>query len=150
MSGGGGADQLFGNADNDQMYGDTGNDTLNGGGGNDLIFGGGDNDVLLGDVGDDTLIGDTGNDTITGGAGNDSIFYEIGNGADVINGFVAGASTEDTITISGFGAAFDDFSDILANASDDGTNTTITLGAGSITLTNVLVADLHQDDFLFL
>ena len=54
------------------------------------------------------------------------------------------------IYISGFGSAFDDFADILAAASDNGVNTTIDLGGGaSLTLTGVLAADLHEDDFLF-
>ena len=149
LSGGDGADQLFGNVDNDELYGDAGNDTLNGGGGDDLLDGGADNDVLLGDVGHDTLIGGTGDDVINGGGGDDRFEYAMGDGADVINGFTAGATSDDVIFISGFGAAFDEFADILANASDDGTDTTITVGAGSITLSNVLVADLHQDDFLF-
>ncbi len=149
LSGGDGADQLFGNVDNDELYGDAGNDTLNGGGGDDLLNGGADNDVLLGDVGNDTLIGGTGDDEINGGGGDDRFEYAMGDGDDLINGFNAGEASDDVIFISGFGAAFDEFADILANASDDGTDTTIILGAGSITLNGVLVADLHQDDFLF-
>jgi serralysin len=150
LNGGGGDDQLFGNAGNDQLSGGAGADTLNGGGGDDLLNGGDGNDVLLGDVGNDTLAGGLGDDTMNGGGGDDRFDYAMGDGSDVINGFAAGAASEDVVFLSGFGAAFDEFADILANASDDGTNTTIDLGGGaSITLNGVLAADLHQDDFLF-
>jgi len=54
------------------------------------------------------------------------------------------------IALNGYGTAFDDFSDIIANATDDGTDTTIDLGGGnSITLLGVVVADLDADDFIF-
>ena len=47
--------------------------------------------------------------------------------------------------------AFTSFDDLLAAASDDGTDTTIAVnGDNSITLQNVLVSDLHQDDFQFI
>ena len=44
----------------------------------------------------------------------------------------------------------EDASTDQAAASDDGAHTTIDLGGGqTLILTNVLVADIHQDDFLF-
>ena len=174
--GGDGNDLLFGGTENDELYGGNGTDTLNGGTGDDLLAGSNGNDLLNGEGGNDTLFGgagldtlnggdgadqlfgnvdndelygDAGNDTLNGGGGDDRFEYAMGDGADVINGFAAGAASDDVIFISGFGAAFDEFADILANASDDGTDTTITLGAGSITLSNTLVVDLHEDDFLF-
>ena len=149
VEGGDGVNELYGNDGNDLLRGGENSDLLNGGADNDHLLGAGGGDTLLGDVGDDTLIGGGGGDTMNGGDGNDRFEFYVGDGSDVINGFTAGAASEDVIFISGFGAAFDEFADILANASDDGTSTSITLGGGSITLTNVLVADLHQDDFLF-
>ncbi|MEZ5892052.1 MAG: M10 family metallopeptidase C-terminal domain-containing protein [Parvularculaceae bacterium] len=150
LEGGVGDDSLLGNADDDLLNGGAGFDTLNGGAGDDILNGGDDDDVLLGDVGDDTLVGDTGNDTLTGGAGHDLFVIGIGDGADMINGFAAGAGSEDVIDLTVFDGLFDDFADVLAGASDNGTDTVIDLGAGqSLTLVGVLVADLHQEDFLF-
>jgi Ca2+-binding RTX toxin-like protein len=132
------------------LIGDIGADYLDGGADNDLLNGGAGADILVGDAGADTLTGGLDNDTIAGGDGDDRIEYAMGDGADVINGFAAGAASEDVIFLSGFGAAFDDFADITAAASDNGADTTIDLGGGaSLTLIGVLVADLHQDDFLF-
>ena len=49
-----------------------------------------------------------------------------------------------------FGAAFDTFAEVIAAASGNGTHTTIDFGGGdSIKLLNVVVADLHEDDFIF-
>ena len=140
---------LFGNAGNDQLYGGGDFDVLNGGAGDDFLSGNAEGDQLLGDIGNDTLVGGGGDDTLNGGGGDDRFEYDMGDGSDIIYGFVAGAGSEDVIVISGFGAAFDNFADIIANAVDDGTHTTITLGASAITLNDVVVADLHQDDFLF-
>ncbi len=48
------------------------------------------------------------------------------------------------------GPSFDTFAEVIAAASDDGTDTTIDFGGGdSIVLLNVVVADMHANDFVF-
>lgn len=150
LNGGGGDDLVNGGADDDMLLGDVGNDTLNGSGGDDEVKGGAGNDLMFGDIGEDTMIGGAGNDTLDGGAGDDLFVYTLGDGNDVINGFVAGAAAEDAVQLIGFGSSFDDFADVLAAATDNGVDTTIDLGGGaSLTITGVLVAELHEGDFLF-
>ncbi|WDI32469.1 calcium-binding protein [Hyphococcus flavus] len=159
LDGGAGNDELAGGANNDSIDGGAGNDTifgakrvdtLNGGDGNDLVSGAADNDFIDGGNGNDTLFGGGQNDLITGGAGNDTFLYNAGNDIDVITDFVAGAGTEDVIELSNFGANFDTFAEVMAAASDDGTDTTIDFGSGDrIVLYDVVVADLHQNDFVF-
>jgi Ca2+-binding RTX toxin-like protein len=143
LDAGAGNDQLFGDAGNDTLFGRAGNDTLKGGGGGDAIFGGTGADRITGGAGDDTLIGN---------GGNDFFILAPGDDADVITDFTAGAGSQDVIDLSAMGAAFDTFAEVQAAASDDGFgNTVIDFGGGDIiTLTGVAVADLHQDDFLFI
>ena len=62
LSGGGGADEI---------YGGSGDDELNGDGGDDELYGGAGDDELNGGAGDDTLIGGPGKDEFIGGAGDD-------------------------------------------------------------------------------
>src|SRR5262249_28460599 len=69
-------------------------DLLNGFAGDDRMFGGPGNDVLRGGLGHDILVG---------GAGHDSFVYGAG-GADVINDFVAGPGTPDSIDLTAFPA----------------------------------------------
>ncbi len=150
LDGGEGADSLYGNADADFLRGNWGDDLLNGGAGDDYVAGENDNDRLFGDVGNDTLDGGYGNDTMTGGAGNDNFNFLRLQGHDVITDFSAGAGVGDVIDIIAYNGTIDNFSDLLAAATDDGTNTIIDLdGRASITLNNVRVSELHPDDFLF-
>jgi Ca2+-binding RTX toxin-like protein len=103
---------------------------------------------LFGGLGDDTLKGGTGNDTMQGGGGADRFVFEGGTGADVVNGFSSAQS--DVVELHGFGAAFDDFTDVQAAASQVGGDTVIDLGGGnSVTLTGILVGDLSASDFIF-
>jgi serralysin len=113
------------------------------------LDGGAGNDSLKGHGGADTLIGGTGDDGLTGGAGSDTFVFRFGEtGHDTISDFSAGAATEDIIEFSS--SVFSSLSEVLAAATDDGTSSTITIDANtSIVLTNVLVVDLHQDDFNF-
>ena len=66
LSGGGGADEI---------YGGSGDDEVNGDGGDDTLFGGVGDDELDGGAGDDTLIGGPGKDEFIGGAGEDTVSY---------------------------------------------------------------------------
>ncbi len=153
-------DLLNGDAGNDTLYGDDGNDTLNGGGDDDWLRGYDDDDLLNGDAGNDTLYGDDGNDTLNGGSGNDTLnggngddlFVFTGDsfGQDTIKGFTAGldsGSLDDVIEFRGV-TGFASFADVIANASDNGSDTTITLDSGNhVVLRNVLVSDLVASDF---
>lgn len=166
VHGNGGADKVFGGGGDDKLTGSAGNDTLNGGSGHDQIFGNADNDKLIGDsgndrlvglAGDDQLFGGTGADTLKGGEGNDTLSgganadlfeFESGTGDDVINGF--SSAQADKIFLKGFGAAFDDFADVQAAASQVGADVVIDLGGGnSLTLVNINLGDLNAADFLF-
>ena len=66
---------------------------VRGGAGADNIITGGGNDVIDGNAG---------NDTLTGGAGDDLFRFAVGDGADTLVGFVAGAGTDDKIELAGF------------------------------------------------
>ena len=171
-NGGDGADRIRGEAGNDvvngglgddRAFGSFGFDTLNGDSGNDYLDGNGGNDELNGDAGNDTLIGNFGfdaldggvgfdrlegaggNDTVTGGSGNDTFVFASGDGEDVYTDFTAGAGSEDVIEISGFGTAFDEASEVIAAASQDGADVLIDFGTGdTIRLLNTTLADLHQ------
>ncbi|WP_425410228.1 hypothetical protein [Hyphococcus sp.] len=159
LRGGVGKDLLGGAADNDVIRGFEGDDRLFGGGGadtlvgnegDDSLVGGGGVDRLKGDAGDDTLNGRFGDDSVSGGAGDDLFEFRQGHGNDIFDDFTAGAGTDDVIQLLAFGASFDSFAEVIAAATDNGNHTTIDLGGGdSILLLNVVVADLHEDDFMF-
>ncbi len=88
-------------------------------------------------------------ETLNSTIGNDTFVFESTIGNDVIGGFTAGAGSNDVIEFKGM-SDFDTFAEVLAATADDGADTTISLDANnSIILNNVVVADLHQDDFRF-
>ncbi|MEO1241789.1 MAG: calcium-binding protein [Pseudomonadota bacterium] len=145
-----GRDNFFGGNGADLMDGGGGNDTLSGGTGADTILGGNGFDVLLGGDNNDTLNGGGSNDILLGNAGSDTFVFAPGGGTDTIRDFSAGAGITDFINLSGFGAAFDSFAEVIAAAADDGTDTTINFGGGNVLiLDDVLVGDLVADDFIF-
>lgn len=158
LRGGDGDDTLTGNVGNDTLRGEVGNDILHGGNGDDVLEGQGDNDhldggagndFLTGNTGDDTLEGGTGNDTLVGGNGDNLFVFGIGDSADRINDFFAGG-VFDEIELSGFGAAFDTFAEVIAAASQAGADTVIDFGGGDIlTLRDVNSGDLTAGDFIF-
>jgi serralysin len=102
--------------------------------------------VLSGLAGADTLIGGSGNDTQTGGTESDTFVFHAGFGIDTITDFVAGAGSDDLIEFDA--SFFADFNAIMAAAFTSGANTVITLDASNtLTLQNVILSSLHQDDF---
>jgi Ca2+-binding RTX toxin-like protein len=109
--------------------------TLDGGDGDDVLVGGEGDDILLGGAGDDVLIGGGGNDILDGGDGDDV----------ELEGFVAGAATDDQIDLSGRGLSFDW---LMAHASDVNGDTILDLGDQQITLRGVSSSSLHTDDFI--
>jgi Ca2+-binding RTX toxin-like protein len=98
LTGGSGADQLFGGA---------GNDTLLGKGGNDLLFGGAGNDTLIGGDGDDQVFGEAGNDRMIWNPGDDSDLFEGGDGVDTAEVNGGNGSETFTITANGTRVRFD-------------------------------------------
>jgi Ca2+-binding RTX toxin-like protein len=109
-----------------------------------VLDGGEGNDVIIGSDGDDTLIGGNGDDVLLGGLGNDIIIG--GEGDDIeIQGFVAGANTDDQVDLSGRGFSYEW---LMAHASDVGGDVVLDLGGQLITLRDLSISQLHSDDFL--
>ena len=109
-----------------------------------VLDGGEGDDIIIGSDGDDVLIGGPGNDVIFGGLGNDVIMGGDGDNIE-IEGFVAGASTEDVIDLSGQGFSFEW---LMAHSNDVDGSAVLDLGDQAITLRGVSTSALHQDDFL--
>lgn len=101
------------------------------------------------DDGQVTLTGTTSSDVITAGEGSDIFVFtdtEIGN--DVLTDFKAGANSEDVIHFNA--ARFMNFDEVIAAAQDNGVDTVISLDANNtVTLKDVVLSDLHSDDFRF-
>lgn len=131
---------------------------ISGGAGNDVIVGGAGNDVLLGGDGDDVIIGGPGDDILDGGEGDDILVG--GPGFDIeIQGFSAGAGSEDVIDLRRWSGHYQDppglpsdeethFDRLMALTTNVGGNTVIDLGDEQITLLGVDASQLHLDDFL--
>ncbi|TIP22635.1 MAG: hypothetical protein E5X67_36435 [Mesorhizobium sp.] len=67
----------------------------------------------------------------------------------MITDFTAGAGSEDVIEFAN--DVFADFASMLATATQVGADTVITHDASNVlTLKNVALANLHQDDFQFI
>ncbi|MHA7774471.1 calcium-binding protein [Roseibium sp. M-1] len=104
MAGGGGNDELHGNARDNYILGEDGDDVIYAGNGCDHVAGGNGNDTIIDDHGHDVLYGNDGNDTISSGMGQD--FVSGGRGKDNINSgsgndVVHGGADADTIDGSG-------------------------------------------------
>jgi hypothetical protein len=123
--------------------------TIDAGAGDDIILGSLGADTLRGGADNDTITGDHGNDSLDGGVGNDRFVYRIGDGADEILNFVAGAGTDDVVDLTTV-ALVETLDDLLALATQVGADTVIDFGNGdTLTLRNVVRANLSADDFLF-
>ncbi|SCX32479.1 Serralysin B precursor [Agrobacterium sp. DSM 25558] len=106
------------------------------------------NDTLTGTSGNDTLFGDSGNDAITTGAGDDIIIFRPNFGLDTVTDFQAGAGSADVLEFDN--SLFSDFEDVLAAAAQVGNDTVITYdAANTVTLKNVALTSLHDDDLRF-
>jgi Ca2+-binding RTX toxin-like protein len=101
ITGGDGADIIFGQGGDDEIMGDDGADTIEGGAGIDTIFGGDGADIIDGGTGADDIFGGIGNDTIQGGAGGDTIFGD-GDNDTIVGGagadYIEGGDGTDTIS----------------------------------------------------
>lgn len=108
----------------------------------------GSNDILLGGTSANRIEGKEGDDELTGGEGDDVFAFAANFERDIITDFVAGSGTDDVTEFDD--AVFADLSAVLAAASQVGADTLITYDANNtVTLKNVAVASLHQDDFRF-
>ncbi|PCK84924.1 hypothetical protein CPT32_21625 [Rhizobium sophoriradicis] len=105
-------------------------------------------DIIWGTYGADTIQGGAGNDTLRGVGGNDTFVFKADFGKDTVTDFSAGAGIGDVLDISD--DLFADFASVMAAATQVGADTLITHDANtSITLKNVALTSLHQDDFRF-
>ncbi|MEO1470911.1 MAG: spondin domain-containing protein, partial [Pseudomonadota bacterium] len=95
----------------------------------------------------DTLNGGAGDDILEGGGGRDTFVVEEGTGDDTVLDFVAGAAEGDFLDVSDIFEAFEAVQDAASEVDGD---TVIDLGNGdSVTLVDVALADLVEDNFLF-
>lgn len=129
---------VIGSNQADTLLGGSGIDNLSGGNGNDQVWGGYGNDTLNGGAGNDRIGGGLGNDAITGGSGNDIFRFSDDDGKDRITDFAKG---------------FDKIHLLLVPANtvkvaQVGSDTTITYGDDTITLTGVTGVKAGVD-FLF-
>ena len=150
LYGGGGDDTIYGGAGDDWVRGGDGNDTLHGGAGDDRIAGGAGDDTLYGGEGDDFLSAGPGTDTLYGGAGKDIFAFwgAYGHGNHTIKDFVSG---EDKIDLVALGARWANsvsrFEDLTIT--QDGSDTVIDTGRGTIRVENFNADDLDAGDFVF-
>ncbi|CBL45948.1 Hemolysin-type calcium-binding protein [gamma proteobacterium HdN1] len=144
------ADTVYGNnAYNDQLAGGGGNDNLYGYGGDDRLNGGADNDTLSGAEGNDTLNGGIGNDTLQGSYGSDTYCFNLGDGQDRIEEYMASNGTDIDRIVFGAGIAANDLA-----LSVSGNNLVITVGSNGDSLTisnwysssNYRVEEFELDD----
>ena len=123
----------------ERIFGSGFDDSLTGSMGDDQLFGNGGNDYLAGGGGDDVLIG---------GAGSDSFGYNTSSdGADVISAF---STATEVIFILGGDPDYDSFAEVMAVATDAGSNVIFDFGGGnSLTIVGQSIANLSADDFDF-
>jgi serralysin len=142
-----GAQISTGDASGDILSGFEGIDGSNSG--NDVLIGDASGNWINGRGGHDYIVGGAGADTLVGGDGNDVFNFTSGFGRDVITDFQAGVGLNDSLRFS-LGAAFDTYVEIMAIATQIGTDTVLVIDAAdTITLNNVLVSALVADDFTF-
>ena len=110
-------------------------DILNGGAAADTLNGGAGDDELDGGDGADILDGGTGDDFLTGGAGTDVLNFGDGTGADFGDDEVTDFSFADGDSINVDAAVGFDPTTVVV--SDDGTNTVLDFGFGTITLDGI-------------
>nr|WP_275445887.1 MULTISPECIES: cadherin-like domain-containing protein [unclassified Halomonas] len=116
ISGGAGAQRVWGDSASQTIVLGADDDVLHGGAGNDTVGSKGGDDVLFGDAGDDVVFGGEGNDRLSGGTGNDQLDGETG------------------VDVARFETRFDQ---ATLTWNDDGTLTVTTTATGTDTLQNV-------------
>ena len=71
--------------------------------------------------------------------------FDLGGGSDTILDFVAGSGSEDVINISAYGLG--SFEDLTLVQLVEGVSVELS-ATDSIMLANLLIGNLHQDDFI--
>lgn len=144
-----GVEGLIGSAGNDALYGNHSANELIGGAGNDVLSGLNGGDTLIGGDGNDTLRGDSHLDG--SGTGDDTFIFSTGDDIDRIQGFEAGAGSDDVILLE-LGLAFNTFAEVNAVkvGLNGGVDTLLNFGGGdAIILEGVAPSDIHSNDFIF-
>ncbi len=137
-----GNDTLMGGNGNDQAFGATDNDMVDGGNGDDTLFGGAGDDTVDGGADDDLIYGGAGDDSLTGGTGDDTFAFITGFGSDTITDFGSAGGDTDTLDFSEIEGLV--LADLLAAATFDGNDTTLTIGThGTIVLEGIDEAELQ-------
>jgi hypothetical protein len=104
---------------------------------------------LIGGAGNDVLIG-WGDDILTGGAGQDRFVVDADFTTQrIITDFTPATAGRPGDILELDAAAYHDFAWVMANASQHGPNTVITVHGASLTLQNVTLSSLHAGDFIF-
>ncbi|GAB5434733.1 MAG: hypothetical protein EpisKO_41030 [Epibacterium sp.] len=145
-----GFERAMGSDANDVILGARKSEDLYGLGGNDRIKGGGGNDNIDGGTGRDKLDGGGGNDVLTGGGGADRFIFRGNFGDDEITDFSTAGSKEkiDLRKIS----EITSFTDLMNNHATENANGDVVIrddDDNTITLTDISLADLSANDFLF-
>ena len=139
------------------MFGEGGNDVISGGSGADMIFGDDGDDRLLGEAGNDMIEGGAGDDRIFGGDGDDTFLATKNDGDDFYFGD-AGIDTLDMRTITA--DVFADLSQGTVNSAQTGIDSlwdveNIATGSGNDVIVansavNVIDGGAGEDTFIFL
>jgi hypothetical protein len=102
--------------------------------------------ALIGTAGNDTLAVPVGNNLMIGGGGSNTFVFGASFGKDVITDFQATTSNHDVLQFSQ--DVFSDLAAVLDHAAQVGSDVVITADAhDTVTLQNVLLSNLHQNDF---
>lgn len=111
-----------------------------------ILKGNAGSNMLFGLDGSDLLSGGKGDDYLYGGLQADTFVFSKGSGYDQIMDFTNGL---DTIDLRGMDA-IDSFADIQAAAKQVGANVVMTFAGGeTLTVANLSLAAMTQDDFMF-
>jgi Ca2+-binding RTX toxin-like protein len=121
---------------------------VDGSSGDDALIGSRFADDLRGGAGIDGFISGAGDDRLTGGSGNDLFGFVKGHGHDTITDFAAGSGIGDRIQLDD--QEFANFAAVKAASHQVGNDVVISTDSfDSITLSNVDINTLHQNDFVF-
>ncbi|MEQ1809226.1 MAG: calcium-binding protein [Terricaulis sp.] len=156
----GGGDTVTGGAGADVIFGQDGNDILVGGGQNDTLWGEAGADQLSGGDGDDTLIADIADTLVSGGNGYDFVYvtgagnFSINAGASGVE-WIRGLDGNDTLNGASHVTAFTAYGGNGADAITGGSTGDVLFGEGGDDIItggaggDVMIGGGGSDDFLF-
>lgn len=136
LSGGAGADNIFGGSDADTLTGGDGADTIYGGSGADTINSGADNDVIYGGSGADVINVGSGTDTVVFNRAGDTQTGVVATGFTFSGDRVSGMGNSDKIDLSKLAnLVVSDGAISVGTTFHDGTADTVKLVSGSFDAT---------------